>query len=80
MVRHGTDGAGPFLKAIVDENRLFTRSLENNFPTDWSFFLMTNLKNAGLHSEDTYFSDITVIGTETQLISSTIHILATLRL
>ena len=48
-VSYGTDGAGPFFKAMVDETRLFTRSLENNVPTDSSFFLMPNLKNTGLH-------------------------------
>ena len=75
IVSHGTDGAGPFLKAMVDETRLFTRSLENNVPTDWSFFLMPNLKNAGLHTQDTRHilfrtrlitsTNLIVIGTET---------------
>ena len=77
IVSYRTDGAGPFLKAMVDETRLFTRSLENNVPLDWSFFLMPNLKNAGLHSEDTINilaklrtrlitpTNLIVIGTET---------------
>ena len=53
IISHGADGAGPFLKGMIDETRLFTKSVKSNVPTDWSFFLMPKLKTTALHSQDT---------------------------
>ena len=44
IVTNGTDGAGPFLKAMIDETRLFTKCKDGDIPEDWTFFLMPNLK------------------------------------
>ena len=50
IISHRADGVGPFLKGMIDETRFFTKSVKNNVPTDWSFFLMPKLKTTALHS------------------------------
>ena len=35
IISHGADGAGPFLKGMIDKTRLFTTSVKSNVPTDW---------------------------------------------
>ena len=48
IVTNGADGAGPFLKAMIDETRLFTKCKDGDIPEDWTFFLMPNLKKTEL--------------------------------
>ena len=50
IVTNSADGAGPFLKAMIDETRLFTKCRDGE---DWTFFLMPNLKKTELCSQDT---------------------------
>ena len=77
IVANGADGAGPFLKAMIDETGLFTKGRDSNIPDDWSFFLMPKMKNMELCSQDTIHilaklrtrlvtpTNLLVLGTET---------------
>ena len=53
IVTNGADRAGPFLKAMIDETRLFMKCRDGDIPEDWTFFLMPNLKKTELCSQDT---------------------------
>lgn len=78
VISYGADGAGPFLKAMVEESRIFNVSESSNIPTAWrEFFLMPQISKGDFHSQDTVHllaklrtrlltpSNLTVIGTET---------------
>ena len=80
VVSNGSDGAGPFLKAMVAETKLFTVSKNSNVPTSWKFYLMPEFKKKGLCSQDHVHllaklctralepSNITVFGAESCLV------------
>lgn len=53
VVSYGADGAGPFLKAMVEGSRLFSRSVSVNVPSTWSFFLMPEIPKGNLYLQDT---------------------------
>ena len=44
---------GPFLKAMLSETKLFTVSKLQNVPSSWTFYLMPEIKERGLCSQDT---------------------------
>ena len=52
VVSIGADGAGPFLKAMLTESKLFTKSSHENVPETWSFYLMPKLSYAELNAQD----------------------------
>ena len=76
VISYRGDGAGPFLKAMVEESHIFNISESSNIPTAWrEFFLMPQISHRDFHSHDTVHlllrmrlltpSNLTVIGTET---------------
>lgn len=36
------DGASAFLKAMMNGSTLFTKAIQNNVPTSWSFYFMSS--------------------------------------
>ena len=52
VISYGSDGAGPFLKAMLTETKLFTVSRSSNVPPSWTFYLMPELKERGLYAQD----------------------------
>ena len=44
VISNGSDGAGPFLKAMLSETKLFTVSKHQNVPSSWTFYLMPEIK------------------------------------
>ena len=53
VVSNGADGAGPFLKAMIEETRLFTVSSSMNVPPSWTFYLMPDIPEGNFYSQDT---------------------------
>lgn len=49
---NGADGAGPFLKAMIEQCGLFKLSKESNVPKEWTFFMMPKLRENGLPAQD----------------------------
>ena len=45
IISHGADGVGPFLKGMIDETLLFTKSVKSNVPTNWSSFSNAKIEN-----------------------------------
>ena len=52
VINNWSDGAGPFLKAMSSETKLFTVLENSSVPPSWKFFLMPELKERGLCSQD----------------------------
>ena len=52
VINNGSDGAGPFLKAMLEEARLFSLSRHQNVPVSWTFYLMPEIKERGQCSQD----------------------------
>ena len=50
---NGSDGAGPFLKAMLNLSGMFTICEESNVPKDWTFFMMPKLHSDSLYAQDT---------------------------
>ena len=50
IVSNGADGAGPFLKAMVSESKLF--SLSSFLSEHWPFFLMPSFSTENLNAQD----------------------------
>lgn len=48
----GADGAGAFLKAMMNGSTLFTKTIQNNVPTSWSFYFMSSLRKSCLFTHD----------------------------
>lgn len=46
------DGASAFLKAMMNGSTLFTKTIQNNVPTSWSFYFMSSLRKSCLFTED----------------------------
>ena len=53
VLTFGADGAGPFLKAMVENSKLFQRMVDNSLPQGWDFFLMPCFPDNCLYSQDT---------------------------
>ena len=53
VISYGSDGAGPFLKAMISEVSLFHVSTDTNVPPTWTFFSIPELKGTGLCAQDT---------------------------
>ena len=53
VLTFGADGAGPFLKAMVENSKLFQRMVNNSLPQGWDFFLMPCFPDNCLYSQDT---------------------------
>ena len=77
IISFGADGAGPFLKAMVDNSRLFSSVSGTGIPSEWSFFVTSYLPNMPFYCQDTVHilaklrtklvteSNLLEIGTET---------------
>ena len=52
VISNGADGAGPFLRCMVNESKLFSTSKFGNVPVSWSFFLMPKLDGQDLSIQD----------------------------
>lgn len=52
VISNGSDGAGPFLKAMSVRTSLFKVSTHGNIPPEWSFYVMPNLLSSSLCSQD----------------------------
>ena len=52
VISYGSDGAGPFLKAMLVETKLFSVSNIYNVPNSWKFFMMPLIKENGLCVQD----------------------------
>ena len=52
VISNGSDGAGPFLKSMLTETKLFNISTNSNVPTSWSFFVMPSMKKSSLCAQD----------------------------
>ena len=52
VVSNGADGAGPFLKAMLVETKLFSISNLSNVPKNWTFFLMPCIPEGVMYSQD----------------------------
>ena len=75
VLSNGADGAGPFLKAMINESKLFSRS--EHLPVKWTFFLMPIINAQNLNAQDHVHllaklrsrllkpSNLLVLGTET---------------
>ena len=50
VLSNGADGAGPFLKAMITESKLFSRS--EHLPVKWTFFLMPIINAQNLNAQD----------------------------
>ena len=50
---NGSDGAGPFLKAMVNKCKIFHTSDTSNVPPHWSFYVMPKLAIDSLNAQDT---------------------------
>ena len=55
IVSNGADGTGPFLKAMIEETRLFTVSSSMNVPPSWTFYLMPDIPEGNFYSQDGSF-------------------------
>lgn len=53
VLSSGADGAGPFFKAMMNETKLFKKSVSSNVPSSWTFFAMPKLLSACLFAQDT---------------------------
>ena len=52
VISYGSDGAGPFLKAMTEGSHLFTRDSTSNVPPEWSFYAMPTLSRKALYAQD----------------------------
>ena len=52
VISNGSDGAGPFLKAMLQKTKLLSISNSSNIPSDWRFYIMPNLYQRSLCSQD----------------------------
>ena len=87
VISNGSDGAGPFLKAMIAETKLFSVSKKSNVPPSWTFYVMPEFKKRGLCAQDTVHllaklrtralgpSNITQMGAESCLASHFQYIL-----
>lgn len=53
IISHGSDGAGPFLKAMIQKCGLFKFSQNSTVPVDWTFYVMPQFAVNSLCSQDT---------------------------
>ena len=53
IISFGADGAGPFLKAMVDEARLFSPTNGTSIPSEWTFFVTSYLPCKPFFCQDT---------------------------
>ena len=57
----GADGAGPFMKAMIDESLLFQKSKTNphaNLPDGWDFLVIPRLPELFCSGHSSHFSKI----------------------
>ena len=52
VLSFGADGAGAFLKAMINNSMLFQRCSTSNIPESWSFYFMARLFESGLNAQD----------------------------
>ena len=52
VLSFGADGAGPFLKAMINGSQLFSKSVHKTIPSNWSFYMMPNLMPSSLFAQD----------------------------
>ena len=90
VVSNGADGAGPFLKAMIQETRLFTTSNQTNVPCTWKFFLMPKIPEGNFHCQDTIHllaklrtrllghSNLIIFGAENVAVQHLQHVLDTM--
>ena len=53
VISNGADGAGPFLKSMMVESRLFSLSGSVNVPSSWTFYLMPEIPKDNFYNQDT---------------------------
>ena len=52
VLSFGADGAGPFLKAMLNGSQLFSKSVKRNVPSSWNFYRMPRLLSNSLFAQD----------------------------
>ena len=53
ILSHGSDGAGPFIKAMIQKSGLFKVLQDSSIPEGWTFYVMLKLAKDALCVQDT---------------------------